>query len=325
MGERLRIGFIGSGWIVPRHLAALARLGRTDLIGIVGRDRARAAALAGTWGGAGFDDLGTMLAEGRPDVVFVCLPPDRSPAACLELVRRGIPFLTEKPLGAAADGPERVAAALAGSGLVAAVGYQWRGLDLLPALRARLAERPAHLLLARWTGPTPGPAWWRHVAESGGQTVEQATHLFDLARLLLGEGHVVAAATARHPRPDYPDADGDDVATAIVRFAGGTLASFTSSSLLPSGVVRFELVSEGRRDTIRLIDGPAGQEWAMTTEDEAGTTTRAAARDPYEVQAEAFLDAVRADDPATVLSSYADALLTDRLTRAVVAAAGSRG
>ena len=48
-------------------------------------------------------------------------------------------------------------------------------------------------------------------------------------------------------------------------------------------------------------------------------------RDPYEVQAEAFLDAVEAGDPGRVLSSYSDALKTDRLTRAVVAATGRRG
>jgi hypothetical protein len=48
-------------------------------------------------------------------------------------------------------------------------------------------------------------------------------------------------------------------------------------------------------------------------------------RDPYERQAEVFLDAVEAGDPTRVLSSYADALRTDRLTRAVVAATGRAG
>ena len=48
-------------------------------------------------------------------------------------------------------------------------------------------------------------------------------------------------------------------------------------------------------------------------------------RDPYELQAAAFLDAVEADDPSAVLSTYADALQTDRLTRAVVAATGRPG
>jgi myo-inositol 2-dehydrogenase/D-chiro-inositol 1-dehydrogenase len=324
-GSRLRLGLIGTGWITERHLPILARLGRTDLVGVVSASPERATNVAATWGGAGYTDLARMLDKQAPDIAFVCLPPDRSPAACAELVRRGIPFLTEKPLGAVAADPERIAAALAATRLVTAVGYQCRGLDFMPELQARLAARPAHLLLARYTGSIPGSSWWRHVAESGGQVVEQATHLYDLARLLLGEGEVLAAASSRHPRDAYPDADVDDVATAIVRFSSGTLASFTSSSLLPSAVVEFDLVSEGLRSTIRLVDRAARSQWTLTLEDEAGSTVREPRRDPMEVQDEAFLDAVRDGDPGRVLSSYADALRTDRLTRAVVTATGSTG
>jgi myo-inositol 2-dehydrogenase / D-chiro-inositol 1-dehydrogenase len=326
MADRpLRLGLFGTGWITARHLPILARLGRTELVGVVSAAPERAAGVAATWGGRGYTDHERMLEEAAPEVAFVCLPPDRSAAACEALIRRGIPFLTEKPLGAVATDPERVARALVGTDLVTAVGYQWRGLDFLPRLRASIADRPAGLLMARWTGPTPGPSWWRHVAESGGQVVEQATHLYDLARSLLGEGTVVAAASARHARPEFPDADVDDVATAIVRFESGTLATFTNSGLLPSGVVEFELVAEGRRSTIRLIDRPDGPAYTVTVEDETGAIVHEATSDPYEVQAEAFLDAVRDGDPTRVLSSYADALLTDRLTRAVVAATGSAG
>ena len=46
---------------------------------------------------------------------------------------------------------------------------------------------------------------------------------------------------------------------------------------------------------------------------------------PFVAQDAAFLDAVRTGDPARVFSSYADALKTDRLTRAVVAATGVGG
>lgn len=323
--SRLRLGLVGTGWITARHLAALDRLGRTRLVGVVSGTLERARTLASDHGAGAYDDLARMLDEQTPDAVLVCQTPDRSPATCAELVRRGIPFLTEKPLGALGAGPERVAAALAGRRLVAAVGYQWRGLDFLPQLQARLARRPAHLLVARWTGPTPPTRWWRHVDQSGGQVVEQATHLYDLARLLLGEGTVLAAASSRHPRPAYPDADVDDVATAVVRFGSGALASFTSSCLLPSAVVEFDLVSEGSRATIRLADGPDGPHWNLTLEDGTGTAVIDAVRDPYQVQAEAFLDAVRDHDPGGVLSSYDDALRTDRLTRAVVAATGSPG
>jgi predicted dehydrogenase len=153
-----------------------------------------------------------------------------------------------------------------------------------------------------------------------------ARRSFDLARLLLGEGEVVGAAAARHDRPECPDADVDDVSASIVRFASGAIGSFTTTCLLASGAVEFDLVSEGLRQTIRLVgDGP-GPRWAVTVDDgsgDPGGRTIPVERDPYEVQSQAFLDAVEASDPSLVLSSYADAMRTDALTRSVVSAAGA--
>ena len=56
-----------------------------------------------------------------------------------------------------------------------------------------------------------------------------------------------------------------------------------------------------------------------------GATVVTDTRDPYEVQAEAFLDAVEAGEPGRVLATYRDALATDRLTRSVVTATGTAG
>jgi myo-inositol 2-dehydrogenase / D-chiro-inositol 1-dehydrogenase len=322
---RLRLGLVGTGWITGLHLASLARLDRTELVGVVSGEPDRAGSVAARWGGRPYTDLGAMLERERPEVVYVCLPPDRAAAACELLVEREVPFLTEKPL--AADGAEarRVGAALLRRSLVAAVGYNWRGLDFLPIVRERLDQRPARLVLGRWTGKLPTPAWWRHVAESGGQVVEQATHLYDAARLLVGEANVVAASSARSPRPDVPDADMDDVASALLRFESGAIGTFVNASILASDQIELDVLSEGRRTTIRMHPGPRGPRWDLTLDDGAGERRIETRRDPYDVQAEALLDAVAERDPGRVLSSYADALVTDRLVRSVVAAAGSRG
>jgi predicted dehydrogenase len=79
---------------------------------------------------------------------------------------------------------------------VAAVGYHLRALEQLPAVKARLARDPAILVTATWQDGTPAPAWWLRAAVGGGQVVEQATHLYDLARLLVGEAEVVGATSA---------------------------------------------------------------------------------------------------------------------------------
>jgi myo-inositol 2-dehydrogenase/D-chiro-inositol 1-dehydrogenase len=321
----LRLGLVGTGWITDLHLDALERLSRTTLVGVVSLTPGRAEAIVGRRGGQAFGSVQAMLDALDLDVAFVCQPPNRAAAVCEALVAGGVPFLTEKPLAAARADAERVGAALRGGKLVVAVGYQWRALDFLPLVRERLAERPVRLVLGRWTGGLPGPAWWRHVDESGGQIVEQATHLYDLARHLVGEATVVAAMSIRTTRPEVPDADVDTVATAILRFDGGAVGSFANTWLLASGQVALEFLADGQRTIIDMPPGHPRPTWALTIDDGTGERTIPTERDPYEIQAERFLDAVETNDPSAVLSTYQDALDTDRLVRSVVAATGSRG
>ena len=242
------------------------------------------------------------------------------------LVERGIPFLAEKPLAATdPDGPVRVAAAVERAGLVAAVGYHLRGLDVLPEVRRRFAARPPRMVVARWLDSTPPPAWWGLVDEGGGQVVEQATHLYDLARHLLGEAQVVGAVSTHDPAASPPTVDVVDATAALLRFDGGAIGSFANTRRLASAVIELEFVSDDLLTTLRKDKGAGPGDWSMTFDDGERVEDVPARRDPYEVQAEAFLDAVAAGDPTRVLSSYGDALRTDRLTRAVVAATGTPG
>ncbi len=323
----VRLGLVGAGWIAGAHLEALARLGQTELVGVTSRTRAGAEALTGTWGGLAFDSLDRMVEAVRPDVAYVCVPPDRAVAIGERLVELRIPFLTEKPLAADdGEGPIRLAAAIERAGLVVAVGYHLRALDFLAELRARLEVTPPRLIVARWLAETPPPAWWSHAGQGGGQVIEQATHLFDLARLLAGEAEVVGAAAApRHDRTPRPS--GDEVAeasAAVLLFERGAIGSFSTAHRLRSASIEMTFVSDGL--LCRLQKGPSGQgDWSISFDGGGDVRTRRNERDPYERQAEAFLHAVEAGDRSMALSTYDDALRTDRLTRAVVAATGRPG
>ena len=326
-GRRLRIAFIGAGSIVPTHLAALDELDRTDLVGVMSRTNEQALATTEGRGTPTYTDMAEMLDERQPDAVYVCTPPYRTPEACDLLIARGIPFLVEKPLAARdGDAPPRIADAIERSGLVVAVGYNWRGLDFLPEVRRRLAERPPELVLARWLDSTPGADWWGRVDQGGGQVVEQATHLFDLARHLVGEAKVVgAASTAVPPSPAGREIDVAGSTSAVLQFASGAAGSFVNTRVTSPPVIELVLVSSDRRTTIRLATERKPTGWDVTFTEPAGVASANNQRDPYEVQAEAFLNAVEAGDPDAVLATYRDALATDRLTRSVVAATGALG
>lgn len=323
--DLLRLGLIGAGWIMPAHLEALDRLGRTRVVGVASARLESAARLADPRGAVAYDDAERMLDEQHPDVVYIAVPPSASVAACEAVVAREIPFLVEKPLAATdAEGPARVAAAIAERGLVAAVGYHLRALEQLPEVRARLAADPAILVTAHWQDGTPAPAWWLREAVGGGQVVEQATHLFDLARHLVGEADVVGAVSTRSD-PIVPEgADVVDATAAVVRFATGAVGTFANTRRQATHTVEISFTGDGPRTTIRRT-GPLPGGWEVVVEDGQSVHVTPPGRDPYERQAEGFLDAVDANDPAAVFATYQDAVRTDRLTRAVVAATGRPG
>lgn len=323
----IRLGMVGAGWIARLHLEALERLGRTELVGVTSRTTAGATAFTGRWGGRPFDDLDRMVDAVRPEVAYVCVPPWQAVAIGERLVERGIPFLTEKPLAADdAAGPLRLAASIERAGLVVAVGYHLRALDILPEVRDRLGMAPPRLIAARWLGETPGTAWWSHAGRGGGQVIEQATHFYDLARLLAGEAEVVGAASAppSESGQGLPGGDVAEAASAVLRFERGAVGSFSSAHRLRSVSIEMTFASDGL--LTRLWKEAAGQgDWHVSFDHGSKVRTVRNERDPYERQAAAFLDAVEAADSAIALSSYADALRTDRLTRAVVAATGRPG
>lgn len=321
-----RLGLVGGGWISGQHLEALERLGRTKLVGVVSRTAETGDAVTTRWGGARYDDLDTMLARTKPDVVYVAVPPFRAVAIGERLVQAGIPFLTEKPLAASdAAGPARLADAIERAGLIVAVGYHLRALDILTEVRDWLDGSPPQLVVARWLDSTPGPAWWGKAEQGGGQVIEQATHLYDLARHLMGEATVVGAASTLDILISRRGVDVVDSTAAVLRFASGAVGSFANTRRLASATIELEFVSEGFITTLTKRPERGQGDWHARYDD--GTTIRSirTGTNPYERQAAAFLDAVKAGDPNRVLSSYADALKTDRLTRAVVAATGAPG
>jgi len=325
MARDLKLVVIGAGWIVPFHLDALDRLGRTALVGVASARAERAAAVAEPRGAVASADPIRLLEELRPDVAYVCVPPVAAVALGEALVERGIPFLIEKPLAALdAEGPVRLERAIAERHLVVGVGYHLRGLDGIAELRRQIGERQIEFVAARWLDGTPDAAWWRRVDQGGGQVIEQATHLYDIARHLVGEAEVLGARSVRADEPADDGADVADATVALLRFDGGAIGTFSNSRRHPGATVDIEFAGPGVHAVIaRVADGPGG--WEIRIRDETGARTIGPGRDPYEAQAEAFLDAVEAGDPTAVLSTYADALGTDRLTRAVVAATGERG
>ena len=327
--DRLRVALIGPGFIAQRHLEVLSTEPGAELVGIASRTRDKAETAARRFGGRPYDDLERMLDTETPDAVWVCVTPDAHGALELRLIERGIHLMVEKPLAADPGTPERISAAIDAAGTIAGVAYHWRAMDTLAEVDDVIASRPVKLLNGHWHDNLPGVAWWRDLATGGGQMVEQATHLVDLSRRLLGEGTVVAATADRHANAAYPEMDVPDVSTAIVRYDAGPVGTFTATCILGGTsaqevrlfcddlaiTIRQQgvLYEDAKTKAVTATDGFTGSRlWGVT-----GTRYVPTGNDPFRDEDRAFLDAVRHNDRSRVISRYDDALRTHRLTTSI--------
>ena len=141
--------------------------------------------------------------------------------------------------------------------------------------------------------------------------MEQATHLFDLARYLLGEASLVESLAQKNPRPAFPDADVPDVSAALVRFSKGVPGVFSATCDLAGPVeIYVKLICEGSMVTITQ-QGTVFDLENQKVEKRLGS-------DPFLTENRAFLKAIQQNDPALLYSSYEDALKTHALCHDVL-------
>ena len=308
--RRLKIAIAGAGYIAGRHAGSLAALPEVDLVAVADPQVERAQQLAARVGARAVRDAADLLNDPGLDALYLCVPPSAHGDLEIASLERGLPLFIEKPLAVDVDTAERVAAAVAAAGVPVATGYHWRYLDTLEHAQELLRDRPPRMLLGAWLDKAPRTPWWGQQRLSGGQTVEQVTHLLDVARVLAGE---VVSLHAEGARGDGGPGDILDVCTAAVRFDSGALGSFSSTCVLSGGHrIGVEIFAPGLALTLT--------EEQLLVDDGSGPVVHKPAVDPMAREDRAFVDAVlgRGDD---VRAPYAEALRTHRLAVAIATAA----
>jgi predicted dehydrogenase len=304
--DQVRVGVVGSGWIAGRHIGNLQGFADVKIVAIADPIFERATAQAERCAAQAYTSIQEMLEREKVDAVYICVPPLAHGPIEEVLIEQKLPFFIEKPLATDLATAEGIAAGVAAAGLVTAVGYHWRYLDTTERAQELLSGNPARLALGYWLDFTPPPAWWARREQSGGQMVEQTTHIFDLARLLVGEVTEVYGVGASIPRPQFPDANVFDVSLATLRFASGAAGNMASTCLL-AWPHRIGLHLFGDALAIELSEASMNVRSAETAE------TYAAQVDPFLLEDRAFIDAVQGKENR-IRASYAEALKTHRLT-----------
>jgi predicted dehydrogenase len=224
-------------------------------------------------------------------------------------------MFVEKPLGAEEATATRVADAARRAGTITAVGHHWRYADTVQRAARLLDGRQIRLVLGSWLDKIPPVPWWTRRELSGGQVVEQAVHVLDLARLLVGE--VTQLNAMAGGRLADPEADIDVATTAVLRFTGGAVGTLAATCVL-HGKRRagLEIYADGLELTVvedgLLVREGDGDERHWATDPDV-------AKRAADV---AFVDAVRGRGN-DIRVTYDEALRTHRLACMVAASASA--
>ncbi|MBD3181447.1 hypothetical protein GF312_04090 [Candidatus Poribacteria bacterium] len=303
-----KVAFIGTGGIAGAHLNNLKTFEDVEFVAMCDVVEEKAKARADEFGGKPFTDYKEMFDKVDMDAVYICTPPfahgEQESIAC----HKGVHMFIEKPIGVTWEQAVIINDMIEKSGVISSVGYHWRyGGNAQTALSV-LEDEIILGSLGYWMGGMPGVHWWRVRAESGGQHVEQTTHIFDLCRFLVGSNAVLVHGVANSGgMTDVPDYDVDDISMVNIVFENGVVANIASSCAMKGwGRVQLEVFCHG------LVITVGGNAPLVNREGKAEEMETKPSLDRDRV----FIDAVKSGDDSKILSPYSDALETHKITMA---------
>jgi myo-inositol 2-dehydrogenase/D-chiro-inositol 1-dehydrogenase len=307
----VKVGFVGTGGIANAHMSALANINKAKVVACMDVDENRAAQAAAKFpGAAAYTDLAKMLKQQQLDTVYICVPPHAHGEIELALIRKGIPFFTEKPIGNDIETPKKILAALKRKKLLTSVGYMSRYRATVQKARELLAEDEPVLARGGWIGGMPGVMWWRQKKLSGGQMVEQTTHTFDLARYLLGEVKSVYCVGRTGVITGVEKYDVEDASICTMVFKSGMICEISSSCAVTcGGGVSLEIFC--RKSRIKVFGWDLSLEYEKPGE---YCKLNSSEQSIFEVEDRIWIDAVESGDGSKIKSPYEDALKSQIVT-----------
>ncbi len=311
---KLRVGIIGSGWVVEQHLKALANIESAQVVAVAGRNTARVARVSQGAHATGYElqQLPEMLRAERLDAILICTPPHARGDLEQLCSQHCKALFVEKPVATELDTARRVADALDQQDTLVSVGFMNRYRQTVGRAKQELqTSDPPVLVNGTWVESMPSPSWWRSRPQSGGQFIEQCTHLVDLSRYLVGEIEQVSAFAARGFIRDVPDYSVDDASVVNVRFASGAIGTFSTGCFVRDG--HSSPLGIGLTIATREVQ-LAFRQWEchLHVQRTAAQQHEQRSDEPsiFEVELRAWLRALETGDRSLILSDYHDAIET---------------
>lgn len=305
--RKLRIAVVGCGRMGRLRALASASFG-ADVALALDCSREAAVEVANCYPGCRAADRMEEIDWTELDAIFVCTPPAARGPVELQAVRNGIALFVEKPIGLSAIAVEPLRRAVVASRSISAVGYMNRYRESVRTARARLSGEKILGANGHWINGMYGVPWWTDRGISGGSLNEQATHLVDLARFLIGEVESVQATAVSCP--DRSQLIG--TAAITLRCEGDLPCSLIYSCRASYKSIGFQVFTD--LGSISLMG------WSLDLQNESGSPFMEPSADRSQIFYEEtgqFLAAVRTAAPDLILCDFEDAFRTQLVMDAI--------
>lgn len=270
----IRIGLLGSGFIGDTYADALQDVRTAEIVANYSRDLGRARALAEKWGPIPrqYDDLEACCADPGIDLVVIALPNEVHVDAVRLAAAAGKAIVCTKPLARTGAEAAEILRIVREAGV-------WHGYaessvfspNIAKAYQMVQAGAIGKLLTMRAREAHSGPHaahFWDAETAGGGALLDMGCHTIESARHFFGKDNEITEVFAWGATLAHADkTTGEDTAVAMLKFAGGQLATVESSWIEKGGMqLRHELVGSAGRivtDTAStpvwgFIENPAG-------------------------------------------------------------------
>ena len=214
------------------------------------------------------DSLDALLASGTVDVLHICTPPGVHAEQAIAALAAGLHVICEKPAALSLDELDAMTDAARRADRRLAVVFQQRTGSAAAHVRGLLDSGA----LGRPLVATCQTLWYRDPAyfavpwrgkwatEGGGPTLGLGIHQIDLLAWLLGDWASVQGQLWRLGR----ETEMEDVSTAVIGFAGGTVASVITSAVSPREVSSIRIDTELATVTVDHLYGHSHENWRIT-------------------------------------------------------------
>src|SRR5581483_3703222 len=259
----VRIAVLGAASFAEvAHIPALNAHPHARVVALYSRDIERARALAARCGvPEATDDLASLLSRTDVDAVTIASSDDMHHPYAMAALAAGKHVLCEKPLALSEREAAEMTALARKAGVVHHVAFTFRHNFALSTLRRLLLEGEigapyyveVHGEWLRQSGAGAAPTWREDAARHRhGELGEMGSHYIDTVNFLLGPfGGFISQITA--VTKALPGNQTIDVASALLRTAGGTEGQFLISRATPAPAPYGVLHGDGLRGHLGYV------------------------------------------------------------------------